>query len=788
MSLDVQKDRVPLNKITHAIRASQAVLQYGVGAMIDFPDQTLMTAAPEYWDKQVEVIHDGRLERALRVNHFGIPGNKDDSKYKDGIAYVRFPEWYFCPKCRKFQPLSGWLNDYKKKGNKDNVHDDPYMVSHMKCPMCYQDLVVARVITVCEHGHISDFPWVAWVHCQNKGGHKKICANPVLTFKTGASSAEGLEGLEVACQTCNARATLKGAFDPGRFEALDKATQGEYRFHCAGRHPWKHKVEACGLYPRALQRGSSSVYFPVTVSSLVIPPYSSILTTRIEESTGYANCKIAISNALKISGLSPEAKQQIIDGSIIGFAKEIAIEISADEEKVKAVLERKWKSPEQEEFSAMGINYRAEEYEALSGATTVPIDDAGEFLREDTKIEEYGLPFVRQIALIHKIREVDALIGFSRINPVDKSEAAGLENMVSIKEPLTDWYPAHQVRGEGIFVEFDSNAINSWLSGNKTVQDRVDIINENYSRSSMGQQHPRTITAKFVLLHTIAHLLIKQLSFECGYSIASLRERIYSAEKTDGKEMQGILVYTASGDSEGTMGGLVRQGRADVFPNIFRRAIESAEMCSNDPVCSMSTGQGRDSLNLAACYSCTLIPETSCEEFNVFLDRGMLVGTNDRRDFGFFSEMLFGIGQTKPEEKPTSHANVEEVKSKKKIVTLIPGAGTNLQASSYDDIWQNLLLWADGPAEEKLLNNLLNMADQFSGKEKPLRDCEFTLLGIETGGSFVCDLLWQKSKVLLFTEAQKDDYEAAKDSDWTCFFANDPLTDINSLLNAIKEN
>lgn len=82
--------------------------------------------------------------------------------------------------------------------------------------------------------------------------------------------------------------------------------------------------------------------------------------------------------------------------------------------------------------------------------------------------------------------------------------------------------------------------------------------------------------------------------------------------------MSGILIYTASGDSEGTMGGLVRQGRPDTFPTIFKRAIESAMTCSNDPVCSLSMGQGRDSLNLSACYACTLVPETSCEEFNVF--------------------------------------------------------------------------------------------------------------------------------------------------------------------------
>lgn len=127
-----------------------------------------------------------------------------------------------------------------------------------------------------------------------------------------------------------------------------------------------------------------------------------------------------------------------------------------------------------------------------------------------------------------------------------------------------------------------------------------------------------------------------------GYLNASLKERIYCSEEADGKEMSGVLIYTACGDSEGTLGGLVRQGRADTFPKIFNKAIENARTCSNDPVCSLSQGQGRDSLNLAACYSCALIPETSCEEFNSFLDRGVVVGTFDNPNLGFFQGVYEG--------------------------------------------------------------------------------------------------------------------------------------------------
>jgi hypothetical protein len=143
------------------------------------------------------------------------------------------------------------------------------------------------------------------------------------------------------------------------------------------------------------------------------------------------------------------------------------------------------------------------------------------------KADEYGLPHIKSVSLIDKVRDVNALIGFSRINPVmSKTD----EGFVHIKEVDTHWYPAYEVRGEGIFIEFDQSEIDKWISDNPVVAERAEHINDNYALSFIAQNHPRAITPKFVMLHTLSHLLIKQLSFECGYSIASLCERIYCAE------------------------------------------------------------------------------------------------------------------------------------------------------------------------------------------------------------------------------------------------------------------
>ena len=181
--------------------------------------------------------------------------------------------------------------------------------------------------------------------------------------------------------------------------------------------------------------------------------------------------------------------------------------------------------------------------------------------------------------------------------------------------------------------------IDSWIEAHPAVVERAARLNHNYATSFIRKNHPRTITPKFLMLHTLSHLLISQLSFECGYSIASLSERLYCAEESDGKKMAGIFIYTASGDAKGTLGGLVRQGRPDAFPRILRKAIANAKTCSNDPVCIMSRGQGRDSLNLAACHACGLLPETCCEERNAFLDRGVIVGTYENPEIGFWNDI-----------------------------------------------------------------------------------------------------------------------------------------------------
>lgn len=624
------KDCKHMDKITHSVRRSQAVLQYGVGAMIDFPTQVLMTALPEEW-KQVEIIHDERLEKLLEVTHFISPSDA-------GIPFVRFPRWYFCPKCRKFKPIEEWQKACSQKMKRKSEAKDTYMIQRLVCPDDNQELVPARIVTVCEHGHIDDFPWINWVHRQNKyGGEKDVCSAPSLLFKTGTSATSGLEGVEVECTCCGAKASLFRAFNPETFQELEKSSKFHTRFSCSGKHPWKNESESCDKYPRAMQRGAASVYFPRVISSLVIPPYSSILTAKVEES-GLYNELLGVLRFNLPRCKEQSEKDQLIGDVIDQYSETIALDIYESQEAVKAVLKRKLLSAKDEREGDLELRYKAEEYKALTGKITSDNYERDEFKREAIDVSLYHIQGIKSIALIHKVKEVTALLGFSRIQPthsMDPSDGV----FVSVKRKETKFYPATVSRGEGIFLEFDKEKLREFFN-KKEFLERIETLNSRYNSSFYGRNNQREIDTEFLFIHTLAHLLIKELSFSCGYPTASIRERIYYGEAED-EDMCGMLIYTAGGDAEGTLGGLVRQGYPDCLPSILNKAINRAKFCANDPVCSFSTGQGIETLNYAACHTCALLPETCCEFNNVLLDRTTIVGNMDQSIKGFYSVTLF---------------------------------------------------------------------------------------------------------------------------------------------------
>ncbi|MDV4152122.1 DUF1998 domain-containing protein [Clostridium sp. AL.422] len=615
---------IQLSKYQYTIRFGQALSPFGAGAMVDFKDQTLMAAAPEYW-RQFSEIHDQRLEALLDVEKFHLPVDKESMS---GLPFVRFPQWYFCPRCKVFKPLTEWEKEYKPS-SKSKTTD---MITP-KCMECQLQLVPAGIVVACENGHIDDFPWVNWVHDKSGG---IPCNKPLLKLKN-SSSALGLEGLMIECVSCKAKASMKGAFNKDVFSNMEGKYHRKYK--CSGNTPWKGIKKDCSLYPNTLQRGALNIYFPKVVSSLVIPPYSNEINTLVRESKAYNKLIDQLNDEEYVSF---KGEDNIISSHI----EKIAQEIHQNENIVKIIVSN-YLSNKDEVAKLTKEEYRLQEYNALIGNIPKECMSERDFKIEIQKdISKYGTKLISKVTLVKKLREVRALVGFSRINPSDQNIISGFnegdnlpKGFVPIKEKETTWYPAYETRGEGIFIEFDNEKINDWINGCEEINTRIELLNNRFNvKQAKNGSRTREITPKFVLLHTIAHLLIKELSFQSGYDSAALTERIYCNVESE-EVMSGILIYTSSGDSEGTLGGLVRQGRYDTLPKILKDAVGKAQWCSSDPVCIDSLGQGRDSMNLSACHACTLISEISCEEFNVLLDRALIVGTLENKKIGFFNSL-----------------------------------------------------------------------------------------------------------------------------------------------------
>lgn len=758
------KIKYPMNKTGYSTRATQSILQYGVGSMVDFPDQTLMTAAPEFWSNSVTRIHDSRLEKALSVKYFGMPGdNSENSRTKEGISYVRFPEWYFCPVCRRFQSLKQWIEEHLRYATEKARTDDQYMIRRPRCYKDKCDLVASGLVTVCTNGHINDFPWIEWAHIKSKP-KKEICANPHLTFRTGTSVSEGMQGLVVSCENCKARATLSDAFKPKVFEELIE--EGRTEFACQGKHPWKGTRCMCGKSPETKQRGDTSVYFPCSVSSIVIPTSTDENTNRVKESIEFKNILVRLEDCD-----DEEEKMALIERRLDRWSETISNQLLLKSVTVKKILKKIFLEGEgnvQEGPTVDSIEYKFEEYCALSGISERTICGSEDFLREEMNIDEYDIPGVKKIVLVKKLREVRALIGFSRLQPVSANDMDS-SAFVLIKDEDTDWYPGYEVKGEGIFVQFDHELLSDWAKSDFVIK-RRELLDGNFNESLMGKRMGEKPDSVAVFLHTMAHILLKQLSFECGYNIASLRERIYYMPQIDeDNEMAGILLYTASGDSEGTLGGLVRQGRSDCLPRIFKEAINKTKMCSNDPVCITSSGQGRESLNLAACHACALIPETSCEKFNVMLDRALVVGTFEEPNAGFYSvwdsNRTFGECNLTPESVENN------------VLVLDDGQE---QTGSYEDIWKYIREDTEDVQEVQFFEKLIELST--SVYEKPIYAGSVKINDVIID----VDLVWRESKVLFFLNENYDCYKVAKNCGWKCFCMKEENINAKELLNSIE--
>jgi len=275
---------------------------------------------------------------------------------------------------------------------------------------------------------------------------------------------------------------------------------------------------------------------------------------------------------------------------------------------------------------------RVDEYKQLCTEFPLTNDEKAEFEIRIERVPPEVSPWIRRLVRVLRLREVRALRAFTRVRSPDPETPDFQPTWASLSVSKTDWLPGIEVRGEGIFVELNPARVAAW---SPKLESRAKAIEEawlaDWERRHPGVAAPRDVTPKTLLVHSLAHAVIRELSIECGYSAASLRERLYVHG-----ESCGFLVYTAAPDSDGTLGGLARQGRAERFVSVLAGSLASQRWCASDPLCIADRHSFSEGATGAACHSCLLVSETSCEEFNRLLDRQALVGAPDDASVGYF--------------------------------------------------------------------------------------------------------------------------------------------------------
>lgn len=631
------------------VRRSQLIAPFGTGALVVARNGvSLISGGLDHWFERedgsgrVDVdeykVREWRLEKLLDVNHFRLPADfrrdyqgQDIPNARLTQPFLRFPRWHFCPSCSRLdeRPLT-------ERGR-------------IFCPACERTgrrrpLFQVPFVAMCDRGHIQDFPWREWVH----HSETTSCRLPMRLVATGGAT---LAAQRVECE-CGAKRTLASITeaDPDGTTFLSKTLLGGEdkgagpAYLCRGLRPWLGEGDAseCDRHLRGSLRSASNLYFAVVSSSIYLPRSSDFVPSSLVslmEEPPLSTFTSILSSAL--SGLATNIQPHQLRQQYA-----MLLEPYSDEQISAAlqIIQQGESMGEEPETAAPGNEdgetaFRRDEFNVLR----MPRKD-DQLLTVQAALSNYeGVvrSFFSNVILVHKLRETRAFAGFTRVYPYD---GAGLEDRKRLlrKQEVygqDSWLPAYVVFGEGIFIELEENKLRQWES-RTDVRSRVRRLEDQYQRVRQTRGlRARSIEGRFVLLHTFSHLLMNRLTFECGYSSAALRERLYYSSNPD-YPMAGILIYTAAGDAEGTMGGLVRMGKPGNLEPVVRRALESARWCSADPVCAEAGevgGQGPDSLNLAACHNCALVPETACEEFNRFLDRGLAIGVPGDVNMGFFS-------------------------------------------------------------------------------------------------------------------------------------------------------
>jgi hypothetical protein len=610
------------------LRPSQLLYAYGVGSVVDLPNISAMVMGLDDWGTHdAREIGEDRLLAAVRQalgdqvrqlltapeppeSPTGLPQPFDPAALV-GVPVAPFPRWMLCPYCRLLAPLGSGLFTLKPNA----FHPDRTRYVHSNCskPGNPPPVLPARFLVACERGHLDDFPWIRFVH----GGDTE-CPSRLRLREFGVSGEAA--DLEVRCDVCDAHRRMSDAFGEEAAGALGP---------CRGRWPHlrEYAEDGCPEDNRAILLGASNSWFPLLLSVLSVPTSTDRLAQLVTDHWA------TLEHATNLQNV--QLLRQV--GQLRAFGQ------YTDEEVWAAVEHRRHPEADKEEVGSL----KSPEWRIFAEQDPALNTDAFR-LRRVSVPEGYGA-ILEKVVLGERLREVQALIGFTRIESpgeFDELREVPPERWGPLSRRSPTWLPASEVRGEGIFIQFREAALRSWESGGGATAERARI----FLHAHREWRRARGVVPaeagfpgiRYILLHSFAHVLMRQLALECGYGVASMRERIYAlSPEHEAGPMAGVLIYTSAPDSEGTLGGLVRLGEPGELGRHIGQALDLARLCASDPLCAEHLPySGGRTLHGAACHACLFAPETSCERGNKYLDRTVLVDTLESAGMSFFAGVL----------------------------------------------------------------------------------------------------------------------------------------------------
>jgi hypothetical protein len=593
------------------IRLSQLVSTFGPGAMVDLVHDAVLIGGLDYWrydaKKPTPALDEPRLRervyprvRAMNLNlaqdgafRTGPPGKDETSGPWNGIQVAEFPAWFVCQRCRA-------LSHRKSLGDKKG---DRYR--HQCNRNDTGDCVPVRFVATCKDGHLDEFPWNWFVH---QAGER--CDGRDLFLREGASG--DFTEIIVYCGSCK------------QSRQLADAREEKVLPDCKGRRPWlgSQADVPCQHKLCLLSRTASNAYFAQTMSALSIPEKGRELQSAVTSTKLWPLLEKA-TDAGKVGTL--RGMLDIIDTSLSAILNKSASEFSNEEIADAVNRVHGGQGAPREGLRTAEFKQFLMAKNEQPGEIPPPHDS---FFASKLVPNEPLPSCLADVTLVKKLRRVSAQVGFTRLtSPVP--DLQGEYDDAAQLAALTlgaDWLPATEILGEGVLLRFREDVVRAWEE-HPAVVERAEALLEGFQKK-FGDATPALFPgARYFMLHSLSHLLMTAMSLECGYAAASLGERIYCAPATDPIPMAAILILTGSSGAEGTLGGLIEQGRR--IEHHLRRAFRMSALCSNDPVCA-SHKPGEDDhterfLEGAACHGCLYIAEPSCERFNSYLDRALVV-------------------------------------------------------------------------------------------------------------------------------------------------------------------